>query len=547
MTINTTNDKSSGFLSRWAKRPRSWITIILGVSLLLHVVSWFALQPLGETTMAFSVAEEAQRTAEVETRERERREAERLARQDRPLDQEQSEKLKREAERKQKREIAERVKQLAEMRQAIEAVRQETFEQLSERSAQDMSTLAGDELERALAELERMVRWIAEHPDGGSGENDLFIGTAVGLRDGVAALPENPGAVPQQVQPLVDDAKRLVGDLYRGRDRRAAELAMAENTSFTDAQEMLNASSPQRPDLAGRLSGQPQTVGELGTLRQALDEAVGQAQDMATRGQAMLAQAQGLSERNAQQGGNRYARQAMMGRAVRGQSAGVVDLTVMMQGFGRGETRGMSADTTGEGANMAQGRAQEAIRLAEDQVLAKAMPGRMFTQTSDRAGWLYLDTWYVIGPWENNGQIDFDRRHPPQWGIDFDATYTDGKFADQPDHADHRLRWQFVQADHIRVEPPRVFGGSTYYAFTEVYFDHDRDMLIAIASDDAAQMWVNDDLVWADYGQSPWQLGEGYRRVRFHKGFNKVLVRIENGPGKCVWSVLLCPPEATGL
>jgi hypothetical protein len=39
-------------------------------------------------------------------------------------------------------------------------------------------------------------------------------------------------------------------------------------------------------------------------------------------------------------------------------------------------------------------------------------------------------------------------------------------------------------------------------------------------------------------------MGEGYRKMHFRKGFNNLLVGIENGPGSCVWSVVLCPPDA---
>ena len=83
----------------------------------------------------------------------------------------------------------------------------------------------------------------------------------------------------------------------------------------------------------------------------------------------------------------------------------------------------------------------------------------------------------------------------------------------------------------------------TYYAYTDVWFEKSRDMLIAVASDDASSVWVNGEIVWQDSGQSAWQLGEGYRKLRFNKGYNDVLIRIENGPGPCIWSVVLCPPE----
>lgn len=64
-------------------------------------------------------------------------------------------------------------------------------------------------------------------------------------------------------------------------------------------------------------------------------------------------------------------------------------------------------------------------------------------------------------------------------------------------------------------------------------------LLILEASADGG----NDQIVWADTGQSSRSPCEGYRKVRFRKGFNTLLVRIENGPLHSIWSVLLCPPE----
>ena len=69
-------------------------------------------------------------------------------------------------------------------------------------------------------------------------------------------------------------------------------------------------------------------------------------------------------------------------------------------------------------------------------------------------------------------------------------------------------------------------------------------MLLAIASDDAAKVWINDMVVWQDQGLSSWQMDEGFRKVYFKKGYNKVLVRFENGPGFCYFSMLICPPHA---
>jgi hypothetical protein len=95
----------------------------------------------------------------------------------------------------------------------------------------------------------------------------------------------------------------------------------------------------------------------------------------------------------------------------------------------------------------------------------------------------------------------------------------------------------------MRINPFDEQSNSTYYGFTEVWFEEETDMLLAVASDDAAKVWINDIVVWQDTGLSAWQLDEGFRKVRFKKGFNTVLVRIENGPVVCYYSLLLCPTD----
>ncbi|NRA37300.1 MAG: hypothetical protein HRU15_04115 [Planctomycetes bacterium] len=178
------------------------------------------------------------------------------------------------------------------------------------------------------------------------------------------------------------------------------------------------------------------------------------------------------------------------------------------------------------------------IQINTNKIKAEAMPGRKFTDASKRKGWLYLDTWYVIGPWKigfKNGQVDWSKMHPPEYEIDLSKEYKGKK--------GKILKWQFNQSNTLRTTPPDEQSDSTYYAYTEVHFEKDQDMLLAIASDDAAKVWVNDMLVWQDNGLSAWNLDEGFRKVAFKKGFNKILVRIANGPVVCQYSLLLCPPD----
>jgi hypothetical protein len=188
--------------------------------------------------------------------------------------------------------------------------------------------------------------------------------------------------------------------------------------------------------------------------------------------------------------------------------------------------------------------------IAREMVQAQALPGRKFTKESARKGWLYINTWYIIGPWENHGRIDYSVIHPPEFEIDFDAVYTDGKkghvytsrkvFED----IDGTLRWRFTQSDNIRILPPIQSPDSTFYAYTELYFEEDMEMLVAIASDDATRVWINGKLTWEELGLSSWNIGERFERAFFHKGTNKVLVRLENGPSETLFSFVICPPAA---
>jgi hypothetical protein len=251
-------------------------------------------------------------------------------------------------------------------------------------------------------------------------------------------------------------------------------------------------------------------------------------------------------------GGPEPARRAAAAQAARGlgSSGRYADLTAFQIGGGRGE-RGFSGNTAGGGdlteASIRSGYresgpgtpgARDAL-LDEQRVIAQALPGRSISRSSPRTGWLYLDTWYLIGPWENHGRIDFEKLHPPETFIDLDATHT-GKHG-------LPLRWTFHQSGTIRIKPFPEMESATYYAYTEVHADEDLELLLAVASDDAAKVWIGDTLVWQDGGNSPWRLDEGFRRVRLRKGFNPVLVRLENGPIACTFSLMLCPPEVLNM
>jgi len=152
-----------------------------------------------------------------------------------------------------------------------------------------------------------------------------------------------------------------------------------------------------------------------------------------------------------------------------------------------------------------------------------AVTGRRIGATGAAASdWMYIDTWYTIGPFPNPGRKNIDTPYPPEAVVDLDATY--------PGKDGRTLHWQFVQAARPDVVPadPEEYG--IYYAYTELWFDRDRDLWVAVGSDDKSTLWVEDQLVWMSSDQlKGWQIGEGLRYVHFKHGRNRILLRCENG------------------
>jgi hypothetical protein len=231
-------------------------------------------------------------------------------------------------------------------------------------------------------------------------------------------------------------------------------------------------------------------------------------------------------------------------------------------GWGTGTGRGNGLATTFHGRK-SSGASKDAYRPALDPqiVQAQALPGRRFSRNSSRRGWLYINTWYMIGPWENLGRNDFAIVHPPELGIDFDAVYTDGQrgvgIAERDAHPievrgeevrlDGTLRWKFMQSESIHNVPPVTTDWSTYYAYTELYFDEPAVMYVAVGTDDSGKVWINGEEIWQDQGMSWYRIDEHIQAFRFKQGVNRVLVRLENdGGGATGFSFLVCPLEAIG-
>lgn len=211
----------------------------------------------------------------------------------------------------------------------------------------------------------------------------------------------------------------------------------------------------------------------------------------------------------------------------------------------------------GSGLNVSQDRTKQ-IMVDEQKVLANVLPGRRFSASTPRKGYLYIDTWHIIGPWDADSsgsrQMDFSKVYPPEKKLNLDAVYNGGKrkriFDDERGYFGKstltgKLEWKFYQSPTVEVRIPRsqLAHDALYFAYTEIYCEQAMELNMAIASDDAARITVNKNVVFQDVGLSPYVISEKVKTVKFKKGVNKILVRLMNGGGPCRFSLLLLPKK----
>jgi len=171
-----------------------------------------------------------------------------------------------------------------------------------------------------------------------------------------------------------------------------------------------------------------------------------------------------------------------------------------------------------------------------------AVPGRIVSPGAKASDWMFVDTWHIVGPFPNPNRRNIDEKFPPESVIDLDATY-EGK--PDRDGKPRTVRWQFHQSPQPAIFPPDDEEYQIYYAYTELWFDEERDLWIAVGSDDYSKLWLNGLLVWKSGEQlKGWNIDEGYRRVHFNRGLNRVLYRVENGWHSTEFSLCICLNDA---
>ena len=176
--------------------------------------------------------------------------------------------------------------------------------------------------------------------------------------------------------------------------------------------------------------------------------------------------------------------------------------------------------------------------------------GRMLGRGGEFANRVYINSWYLIGPFEgkHGSGLFSNYRYPPEDGVALDAAYR-GK-------ENRVVKWRYLNADSYPLVPPDFAEDAVYYGYTELMLDRERYLTMWIGADDDAQIWLNDEKVWVGGNinkTSFWRdlydtrntyardfnMTEGKRNVRFKKGRNKIFFKLANGPSRTFFSLVL--------
>jgi hypothetical protein len=397
------------------------------------------------------------------------------------------------------------------------------------------------EMQRQLRTMEE-IRDALEQSAGGAPKGQ-------GGKDTARAVARDPTERARQLVAAIEDVQQKI---------RATEMARLLRIPEQEALKRVQAEEAKRPRPPLPKDQPPEAVvARLSAQAKAA---------LAQRRAQLLAQQQGVrvqSQGGGKQGDGPPGTATLSGRNGGGISGGAAGesaaiggrLDALTSGLGMGNPlalRGSSLDMSSEGFSDRRSYGSFVTPPPVDAASMRAGAGRRLGAGGPYANRIFLDTWYVIGPFAGQGRGSIDAVYPPERGLDLDAVYY-GK-SDQP------VRWNWQQEPSYPFVPRPRAEHAVYYAYTEVTVDQDTDMWVSIGADDDSKLWFNDRLVWISGADDdkPWyrqpfytmdkqlallNLAEGQRKLRFHKGRNTILLKLYNGMDLMFFSVVLSPAD----
>lgn len=384
---------------------------------------------------------------------------------------------------------------------------------------------------------------------------------------------------------LARELETAVTESYK--DIKATQTAIERKMGFEEAQKLTDVARAVRMDITDKkevLESTPRTKAELDAQKEAQMEVVREADNIVETVVAMMEEAMTIvspdsSEENAPQNAplksipwlekEDFARReseevrqerlaamndsadyavALQDAAAEDAANKAKDLSELMAQEENSEQKEIPEEAPGSAEIEKRGDGSPGAMAAPPALAGSQpdlLPGNVLRTAGPDVGdgipgsWMYVNSWYLIGPFPNPGRVNLRRKFPPESVIDLDATYVgkDGK----------TVRWEFrqgvssVRRMEARSEIVPAWDEYTiWYAYAEVFLDVECDRWIAIGSDDRSDVWINNLPVWGSSNVlKQWSIDEGFRKVHFRKGRNTILLRLENGHGPMGWSVCI--------
>jgi hypothetical protein len=360
-------------------------------------------------------------------------------------------------------------------------------------------------------------------------------------------------AQPRTAEELLKEARELSRKIDEiERDARAERLAKLLHIPKQKALEKVaQARKPEEP--AGAEAGKPVDAAAK------IEQLEAKARDaLARRGRQLAQQQDGMRVAPSESRGGGDARQGGPGGQVGGGSPGLTSPGgVSVSSVLRTIDAFINSDRAARGiaGNIVAGNHDDVeltiVRIPEIPAGAKVKgTGRIIGPGGPYADRVYVNRWYLIGP--------FDRKHgdawltpdPPEQAVVLDAAYRgkDGRL----------LKWEYVDSANYPLVPPQPAEDAVYYGYTELMVDKEQDLTIWVGAHDDAQLWLNDRLVWRGrnvakarfyrevkdtdntHGRD-YNFSEGKRVVHFRQGRNKLFFKLSNGLGSLFFSLVLSP------
>lgn len=343
--------------------------------------------------------------------------------------------------------------------------------------------------------------------------------------EAAASAAADPQALLAQARELRDSIQRLEQAAQARRMAEVLKLSPEEALAKVKQQAAEAAQGDAAADAtAAAAGGEP--------VLQALNRYEQQAQDALQRLQAQQAQAQ-------------QGTAVQHGAAGEGQGSGGGS-----DGGGSGPGDGRRSGVLGEAPRRYDGWQQTpAVARAGLQLGA----GNALGAGGPYANRVFVDRWYVIGPFHAPDAEAIHRLYPPEQWVDLDGVYL-GK-------GRRVLRWQYLSSASYPLIPPDAAENAIYYGYAEVRSDRARTVWLGLGADDDAKLWLNDRLVWVSGNQrKAWYTQGGVQslkddirhrnlieqrvRVTLRPGINRLLFKLWNHPLDVFFSLVVEPvPE----